>query len=134
MKLTTSCRLQTQLLVPDHATASSSLQEPIPGFANVTYPVAGSSKKASQRLKTSSNPTQALAQLTARKEKLAAMPEGKRKEIAEKEKWAKAEARMEGLKVHDDESRLKKAAKKKEKGKSKSKKAWYVTCVFVFLF
>jgi Surfeit locus protein 6 len=102
-------------------------------MATVSYSsLAGSSKKG-QQFKTTSDPQQALQQLATRKEKLATMPEEKRKVIEDKDKWTKAEARLEGVKVHDDESRLKKAAKRKEKEKTKSKKDWYVFFRFFFL-
>lgn len=94
-------------------------------LTNVSFGVvAGSSSKKAVSLKTSSNPNQALSQLAARKEKLDSMPEDKRKVVEDKSRWAKAEARLEGVKVKDDEVRLKKAVKRKEKEKAKSKKSW----------
>lgn len=124
---------QTQLLVDEHSSSKSGpSQGQHSNYTTVAFSAVagapGSSKKA-QHLKTASNPSQALDQLAARKEKLAALPEEKRKAIVEKEKWEKAEARMEGVKVHDDEARLKKAVKRKEKVKQKSKKAWYVCLI-----
>ncbi|KAH8097094.1 surfeit locus protein 6-domain-containing protein [Cristinia sonorae] len=115
---------KTQLLVPDRPTNLPSTHASI-AFASLSQPGgSGSSSKQKSHLKTSSNPTQALSQLASRKEKLASLPEDKRKEREEREKWEKAEARMEGVKVHDDEAKLKKAVKRKEKEKVKSKKAW----------
>lgn len=122
--------MQTQLLVPEEGSSSKAgqSQDPKAKYTSIAFSsvagTSGSSSKKTAHLKTASNPTQALEQLASRKEKVASMPEEKRKAIEEKEKWEKAEARMEGVKVHDDEGRLKKAAKRKDKQKQKSKKEW----------
>jgi 2-phospho-L-lactate guanylyltransferase (CobY/MobA/RfbA family) len=75
-------------------------------------------------LQTSSDPKQALAQLAARDARLKDMPAEKRAVVEEKDRWEKAAARMEGVKVKDDETRLKKAVKRAEKERKKSKKDW----------
>lgn len=123
---------QTQLLVSDHTTPLARHTGSQSKVTNVTFGniVGQSSSKKSEKLKTTSDPQQALEQLAVRKEKLASMSEEKRKAIEEKEKWDKAEARLEGVKIRDDETRLKKSAKRKEKAKVKSKKTWYVLINF----
>lgn len=97
-------------------------------LTNVAFSaLAGSTSKKAAQFKTSSNPSQALTQLTARKEKLAALPEEKRKKVEDRDRWAKAEARVEGVKIKDNQGQLKKAIKRKEKEKVRSKKKWSVS-------
>jgi hypothetical protein len=76
---------------------------------------------------TTADPRQALAQLAAQRAKLEALPADERAAREERARWAKAGARMGGAKIRDDEGRLKKAAKRKDKEKEKGKKAWYAS-------
>ena len=101
-------------------------------YTNVTFSSMAGVPKKGHHLKVAADPRQALEQITSRKEKLAGMSGEKRKVVEEEEKWAKAEAKLEGVKVRDDEGRLRKAAKRKEKEKSKSKKAWFVIYFILF--
>lgn len=118
--------VKDQLLVSDRHAAASGLSNNYDGpLTNVTFSsISGSTSKKAVHLKSSNNPTQALSQLSSRKEKLAALPEEKRKTAEERERWAKAEARIEGVKVKDNEGLLKKAIKRKEKEKTRSKMKW----------
>lgn len=65
-----------------------------------------------------------LQKLEAQKERLAGMDEAQRKDIQEKEAWLAARRKVEGVTVRDNESLLKKAIKRKEKGKQKSAREW----------
>jgi hypothetical protein len=71
----------------------------------------------------------ALAILAGRKDKLDLLNPEQRERVDEKERWEKVGLKAGGEKVRDDEKRLKKMAKRQEKVKSKSAKAWYVPSV-----
>ncbi|KAM5532998.1 hypothetical protein V8D89_013340 [Ganoderma adspersum] len=119
-----------QLLVPD--TGKPTSHDPHSKFTSVSFSNLNASTSASSKPSklrknlpaSACNPSQALSQLEKHKEKLAALPDAERAARAEREQWEKAGARVEGAKVHDDEARLKKAVKRKEKQKTKSKKTW----------
>ena len=83
--------VQTQLIVPQLKNDLDSVS-----FPAVSLP---SSSKSKAPLKSLSNPAQALAHLEKHHAKLANLPEEKRKEIEERERWAKAEERAKGGKV-----------------------------------
>ncbi|KAI6020281.1 hypothetical protein PISMIDRAFT_44120, partial [Pisolithus microcarpus 441] len=120
-----SIKEKNQLLVQDSGTSGGVSNRHDAPVTNIAFSaIAGSTSKKVAQLKSSNNPTQALSQLSARKEKLASLPEEKRKSAQERERWSKAEARIEGVKVKDNEALLKKAVKRKEKEKVKSKKKW----------
>jgi hypothetical protein len=82
---------------------------------------------SSKKHKLPSDPTQALAKLQKQNAKIETLAKEKREVVTEKQKWEKAAIRMEGGKVRDDETRLKKAVKRKEKEKTRSKRDWFVT-------
>ena len=114
---------QTQLIVPQLPRTN-----PKPSSSeNVTYPslhLPSTSKQSKAPLKSLPNPSQALAHLERHNAKLASLPEDKRKEIEERERWAKAEERAKGGKIADEEKVLKKAVKRVEKAKAKSGQEW----------
>nr|XP_018260026.1 uncharacterized protein I303_08098 [Kwoniella dejecticola CBS 10117]OBR82184.1 hypothetical protein I303_08098 [Kwoniella dejecticola CBS 10117] len=116
---------KTQLIVPqlkdDH---TSSLSFPSVSLPSSSSASASLAKKTKMGLKQLSNPSQALEYLEKHREHLQSLPEDKRKEAEERERWAKAEERASGVKVADNEQVLKKAVKRKEKAKSKSSQAW----------
>ncbi|ORX41211.1 surfeit locus protein 6-domain-containing protein [Kockovaella imperatae] len=92
----------------------------------VTYPTVKlpSAAQHKSNFKPIANPSHALAHLEKHKRKLDSMTDEKRREVLERERWAKAEERAAGGKVADQETVLKKAVKRKEKEKSKSGKEW----------
>ncbi|KAF4472537.1 ribosomal rna-processing 14 [Fusarium albosuccineum] len=71
-----------------------------------------------------SDPKTALIKVQNQKKRLQELDDEKRADIAEKEAWLTARRRVEGEKIRDDESLLKRAVKRKEAAKRKSEKAW----------
>ncbi|KAL6870276.1 SURF6 domain-containing protein [Trichoderma novae-zelandiae] len=71
-----------------------------------------------------SDPKTALLKVQHEKKRIEELDAEKRQDIEEKERWLIARRRAEGEKIHDDETMLKKAVKRKEAAKKKSEKAW----------
>lgn len=95
---------------------------------------AGTLKKNRHALPKDAN--QALEILQKRKERLDALDPEKREKKEDKERWEKVLLKAEGEKVRDDETRLKKMAKRQEREKRKSAKAWCVAdddCLSLFV-
>lgn len=122
---TSGPQTKNQLLVPDISSQSQSTSSPNSKYTNVAFStLSGTTPTLHKSLQTSSNPSQALTQVTKRAEHRAALSPEKRAEVEAKEIWAKANARAQGAKVHDDPTRLAKAVKRREKEKAKSQKGW----------
>ncbi|KAG6004005.1 hypothetical protein E4U21_001509 [Claviceps maximensis] len=85
---------------------------------DLSYVLTKGKKKGPSDVKT------ALLKVQNQKKRLEEMEPEKRAEISEKEAWLTARRRAEGEKVHDSESRLKKAKNRKEAAERKSKKEW----------
>ncbi|KAF4589322.1 ribosome biogenesis protein Rrp14-C [Ophiocordyceps camponoti-floridani] len=66
----------------------------------------------------------ALLKVQGQKKRLAELEPDKRADVADKEAWLTARRRVEGDKIRDDEATLKKAVRRKEAAKKKSKAAW----------
>lgn len=81
-----------------------------------------------EKKKQNKDPRAALEALERHRQKLEAMTPEERERVEDKERWQKLGQKAEGEKVRDDEKRLKKMAKRVERQKKKSKKAWCVSC------
>ncbi|KAF3908093.1 hypothetical protein ABW21_db0206613 [Orbilia brochopaga] len=66
----------------------------------------------------------ALKHAEAKKARLQNMPDEKRADIQEKDRWSKALKMAAGEKLQDDEGLLKKSLKRQDKAKKKSKREW----------
>ena len=72
------------------------------------------------------DPKAALAKLNDRKKFLDKLTPASRERAEEKDKWNKVEKKLGGEKVWDEEAKLKKMVKRKDKERRQSKKEWFV--------
>ena len=128
----------------DHASTSTSVvADPSPvniAFSSLDFTPSGTiissdtaklNKKARLAMNTSTrtgvtshDPSIALNALNKRDEFLAKLTPQARERAEDKDKWERMGMRAEGTKVYDEEAKLKKMVKRKEKSKEKSRKDW----------
>ena len=82
------------------------------------------SKRRKSPLVLPKNPKQALEKLAAMKAKKASLPEEAKAQVAETEGWSKAIQRAQGVRIRDDESRLKRALDRKAREKKQREVGW----------
>lgn len=130
----------TAVAVPQASTSSAALPSNSIAFSSLDFASSSAlkevdapklSKKQRENLGkntklglTSHNPSVALSALNKREEFLSKLTPDARERAEEKDKWERMAMRAEGTKVYDDEAKLKKMLKKKEKSKDKSRKDW----------
>lgn len=130
----------TAVAVPQASTSSATLPSNSIAFSSLDFASSSAlkevdapklSKKQRENLGkntklglTSHNPSVALSALNKREEFLSKLTPDARERAEEKDKWERMAMRAEGTKVYDDEAKLKKMLKKKEKSKDKSRKDW----------
>ena len=110
----------------------SPLSEPVNNFSfgrmtlgnGQTMTTGLDSVESSQKRKGSKDPRAAMQAAEKRAERLAGMDAEKRADIEVKDVWLNAKKRVQGERVRDDTSLLKKALKSKDKQKKKSEKEW----------
>lgn len=130
--LTVSAPAALPLASTSHALDPSSISFSNLDFATVPVAPDGADgkKKKKNRHALPKDANQALEVLAKRKESLAALEPEQREKREERDRWDKAALKAEGGKVRDDEKRLKKMAKRQERVKSKSAKAWFALFCF----
>lgn len=70
------------------------------------------------------DPRTALEAARKKQQRLGGLDEQKRNDIEEKDRWLNAKKRVQGEKIRDNTSLLKKTLKRKDKGKMKSEREW----------
>lgn len=118
---------------PERSAAAPAAPESRMSFSQVDF---GMDSQRKNKYAVPSDPKAALAALEARKRRVETrvqkqvergQDESQAREAAdEAQRWGKAMAAAEGVRIRDNENMLKQTIKRREKTKAKSTKAWYV--------
>ena len=117
---------------PSASTSAAPAPASAVAFSHLDFTSTETSKPLGQKRKGHSDPLKALSALNSRKTFLEKLTPQARERAEVKDKWTAVERKAEGTKVYDDEGKLAKAVKKRDKAKNKSRKAWSVSSLRPF--